>query len=241
MLAVAHRAANSLEELARAPVGPGCVVEADVHWHRGRLEVRHLKTAGPLPFLWDRWEIVPASAPRLQLADLLAADRHGAGLMLDLKGRSMTSAPAVARALITAGAGPEVMVCGRYWPSVDEVARLAGVRAVLSARNRFERRALTRRVLGRGPAPFGVSVHASRLDATFVAQMRQHVTVLMTWPIDDLETLDRVSALGVNAVITNDDEILREVRIHRSTPDGAGLWSTTHRVVPPAPDPGDAG
>ena len=63
-LAIAHRAGNSLAGLHAANELGVDVIECDVHRHRGHLEVRHLKTAGPLPFLWDRWELAPASAPR---------------------------------------------------------------------------------------------------------------------------------------------------------------------------------
>jgi hypothetical protein len=34
----------------------------------------------------------------------------------------------------------------------------------------------------------------------------------MTWPIDDLPTLDRVVGLGANGVITNEPDVLTEVR-----------------------------
>src|SRR6188508_3273249 len=81
---VAHRAGNDLARLRRAErVRPG-LVEADVHLFRGRLEVRHLKTLGPLGVLWDRWYLAPPGTPRLELHELLAAT--DTALMLDLKG-----------------------------------------------------------------------------------------------------------------------------------------------------------
>src|SRR4029079_16018293 len=99
VLAIAHRAGNSLAGLHAANELGVDVIECDVHEYRGRLEVRHLKTAGPLPFLWDRWELASASAPRLGLRELLEADRHGTTFMLDLEGRRSTTAPSVARTL----------------------------------------------------------------------------------------------------------------------------------------------
>ena len=65
LLAIAHRAGNSLAGLREANRLGADVIECDVHAYRGRLEVRHLKTAGPLPFLWDRWE--PVSYTHLTL------------------------------------------------------------------------------------------------------------------------------------------------------------------------------
>ena len=79
---MAHRAGNDLARLREAE-RLGAVVEADVRLWRGRLEVRHLKTIGPVPILWDRWELASPFAPRLELHALLAAARPGTQLMLD--------------------------------------------------------------------------------------------------------------------------------------------------------------
>src|ERR1043165_2169704 len=93
---VAHRAGNDLELLRRAEaVRPG-LIEADVHLFRGRLEVRHLKTLGPLPILWDRWYLASPRTPRLQLGELLAGAGPETALMLDLKGRDARLAELVA-------------------------------------------------------------------------------------------------------------------------------------------------
>jgi len=213
LLAIAHRAGNSLAGLHEANALGADVIECDVHAHRGRLEVRHLKTAGPLPFLWDRWELASASAPRLGLEEVLDADRRGTTFLLDLKGRRAATGLAVAELLHERAPGRDVLVCGRYWPSVDAVADLDFVRPVLSARNRAELGALRRRLrTDAGPAPYGVSLHVSLLDRELVAELRDRVEVVMTWPVDDLPTLDRVVALGANGPITNEPEILREVR-----------------------------
>jgi glycerophosphoryl diester phosphodiesterase len=213
LLAIAHRAGNSLAGLHAANLLGADVIECDVHAHQGRLEVRHLKTAGPLPFLWDRWELASASTPRLGLEELLDADRRGITFMLDLKGRRASTGRAVAELLHDRVPGHDVLACGRFWPNVDAVAELGFVRPVLSARNRAELGALRRRLRigGRG-TPYGVSVHASLLDEPVVAMLRDQVEVVMTWPVDDLATLDRVVGLGANGVITNEPEILTEVR-----------------------------
>jgi len=59
-------------------------------------------------------------------------------------------------------------------------------------------------------------VHVSLLDGEVVAELRDRVEVVMTWPVDDEPTLARVAALGANGVITNEPEILREVRRRRA-------------------------
>jgi glycerophosphoryl diester phosphodiesterase len=212
LLAIAHRAGNSLAGLHAANLLGADVIECDVHAHQGRLEVRHLKTAGPLPFLWDRWELASASTPRLGLQELLDADRRGTTFMLDLKGRRASTGRAVAELLHDRAPERDVLACGRFWPNVDAVARLGFVRPVLSARNRAELAALRRRLRAGPVAPYGVSVHASLLDEPVVAMLRDHVEVVMTWPVDDFPTLDRVVGLGANGVITNEPEVLAEVR-----------------------------
>ncbi len=146
LLAVAHRAGNSMARLHSAVALGADVIEADVHSHRGRLEVRHLKTMGPLPWLWDRWELHPASAPRTGLHDLLQAADGGATFMLDLKGRRIEVGERVARMLHEYAPGHPVLVCSRYWPALRPFERLPWVRSVLSARNRHELLLLSRRL-----------------------------------------------------------------------------------------------
>ena len=51
---IAHRAGNDLDRLRRAQQLGIAVIEADLHLYAGRIEVRHLKTLGPVPVLWDR-------------------------------------------------------------------------------------------------------------------------------------------------------------------------------------------
>src|ERR1043165_6320050 len=117
---VAHRAGNDLELLRRAEaVRPG-LIEADVHLFRGRLEVRHLKTLGPLPVFWDRWYFASPPTPRLELRELLAAT--GAPVMLDLKG---------GRRLGRRVAGlvdRPVTVCSRRWSALEPFAGRPEVR-----------------------------------------------------------------------------------------------------------------
>lgn len=215
VLAIAHRAGNSLTGLTTANALGVDVIECDVHRRRGRLEVRHLKTAGPLPFLWDRWELVAASAPRLGLAGLLAADRHGTTFMLDLKGRDRRTSRAVARLLHEVGHARPLLACGRWWPAVDALAGdLDFVRPVLSARTRGKLLRLRRRV-ATGPAPFGVSVHASLLDARVVAELHRHVERVMTWPVNDRQALETVLGYGVSGVISDDADVLAHVLARR--------------------------
>ena len=222
MLAVAHRAGNDLDALRDALAGDADVVEADVHSHRGRLEVRHHKAMGPLPWRWDRragngrvpllrdsWEVQPAAAFPLRLPELLDAARAGATLMLYLKDVGGVG-PAVVQLLHERAPEAPLLVCARWWPSVDAFAGAPWARPVLSARGSIELARLRRR-LRRRPVPFGASVHRSLLAPQVVRELRARVPLVMTWPVDDASALEDVLARGVNGVITDDGDVLDAV------------------------------
>lgn len=220
VLAVAHRAGNSLVQLRAAEALGADVVECDVHHRRGALEATHLKGVGPLPVLWDRWELVSTRVPRLGLEELLAARAEGTTLMLDLKGRHRATARAVADLLQRREdregqqrQGP-VLVCGRWWPTVEAVASVPSVRPVLSARTARELARLRRR-LEAGPPVHGVSVHRSLLDEPTVAALHRHVDLVMTWPVNDVAVLDAMLACGVSGIISDEPAVLAELLARR--------------------------
>ena len=213
VLAVAHRAGNSLSALQTAAKLGADVLEADVHAFRGRLEVRHSKSLGPLPWLWDKWELTSTSAPQLQLRDLIAALDGRSTLRLDLKGPGGVGVR-VAEALHQRLPDQPVLVCSRWWPGVDAFASRPWARPLLTARNRSELQRLRRRV--RGPrAPYGVSIHRSLLTAALVAELHERVELVLTWPVNDPAALEEVLSRGVTGVISDEADILRTVLASR--------------------------
>lgn len=218
VLAVAHRAGNDLDALRRAVDLGVDVLEADVHVRAGRLEVRHSKHLRPLPLLWDRGpegrlELTPAAAPQLELAALLAALGDGTTVMLDLKGPGRVGRRA-AEVVHARRPDAPVWACSRWWPGVDAFAGQPWVRPVLTARTPLELRRLLRRVRA-GRAPYGVSVHRSLLTAEVVRRLRDDVELVMTWGVNDLGALRVVTDVGVNAVISDADEVLAAVLARR--------------------------
>src|SRR3954451_8811955 len=158
MLAVAHRSGNTVAGL-RAALDAGVdLVEADVHAYRGRLEVRHLRSMGGLPFLWDREGIVRRRG-RLELAELVAALGDDHRLMIDLKGVHPQLAPKVARLLRATSPDRSLTVCTKSWWMLD--AFDVPVRKVLSSATRRGISRLRER-LAVGPVD-GVSVRLSLL------------------------------------------------------------------------------
>ena len=125
------------------------LIEADVHLFGGRLEVRHLKTLGPLPILWDRWYLAPFGTRRLELGELLAAADSETMLMLDLKGLRRDLAHRVAVQIACHRPVGEVAVCSRSWRLLEPLEGVPGVRVVHSIGSRRQLRALRRRFAGR--------------------------------------------------------------------------------------------
>jgi hypothetical protein len=215
LVSVAHRAGNSLSGLHRAVELGVEVVEADVHHHRGRLEVRHLKTLGPLPWLWDSWELRSATAPRLGLAELLTAADGGVTFMLDLKGRHVAAGEAVARMLHERAPERPVVVCSRYWPALTPFEHVPWVRTVRSARHRPELAVLLRRLERDHRPGHGASVHRSLLTPAVAARLHRRLDLLLTWPVDDLRALAAITPLaatGPLGVISESDAVLRRLR-----------------------------
>ncbi len=210
-LAIAHRAGNSLARLGPAVELGVDVIEADVVSHQGRLEVRHLKTMGPLPLLWDKWELRSARRPRLGLADLLLAAEPDVTFMLDLKGRDAGAGSQVARLLHDHAPERPVLVCSRFWPILAPFEAVPWVRTVRSARNRAELAPLLEPAATRG---YGASVHRSLMTPDVVARLHERVDVVMTWPINDDAALEQMLALrstGTIGVISDELHVLRKL------------------------------
>jgi glycerophosphoryl diester phosphodiesterase len=200
---VAHRAGNDLDRLRRAQqLGLG-VVEADLHLYAGRIEVRHLKTLGPVPVLWDRWTLAPPWAPRLRLDRLLAAVAPGTEVMLDLKGRDRRLPALVAAALGEHAPGTPVTVCARHWPLLDLLPGVPGVHSV-GARRQLE--GLRRRFDGR--RLHGVSIHRKLLDARTAEDLRRRADVVMTWPVQTRQDVHELVGWGVQGLITEVPELV---------------------------------
>ncbi len=208
LLTVAHRRGNTVAGLREALDAGVDLVEADVHAYRGRLEVRHLKTMGVLPWLWDRGELVHRRRHRrLELAELVAALGDDHRLMIDLKGLHPRLAPQVAALLRAASPDRSLTVCTKSWRMLDSFD--VPVRRVLSAASsRGLARLLTR--LAASPA-HGVSVRLSLLTPEVVDRLHQGTDLVMTWPVDDEPALTRAREVGVDAVISKDLDLLRAV------------------------------
>ncbi len=209
-LAVAHRAGNDLGQLARAEAAGVDYVEADVWLHRGRLEVRHCRTLGPIPILWDCWELASARGRRLQLPDVLAAAARGTVLLLDLKGRDRRLPGAVVEALRRHRPGAPALVCSQRWDFLDALRGRPEVGLVYSVGTPRQLRVVWPRLAGLAlPA---VSVSERLLDRDAVRTFKGRAVTVLTWPVNDAGRRDELLAWGVDGVISDDLQLLRAAR-----------------------------
>jgi glycerophosphoryl diester phosphodiesterase len=197
---VAHRAGNDLARLRTAEALRVPLVEADVHLFAGRLEVRHLKTLGPVPILWDRWELAAPWAPRLLVEELLAACAPGTELMLDLKGHDRRLGERVAEAVQTAGTSGRISVCSRDWRLLERLDTVEFVRTVHSVGSERQLARFWR--LRRDEPIAGVSIHRRLLDRSVVAELRRRAHVVMSWPVESLEEAHTLVRWGVQGLIS---------------------------------------
>jgi hypothetical protein len=192
---VAHRAGNDLARLRAAEALRLQLVEADVHLFGGRLEVRHRKTVGPFPILWDRWELAPPWAPRLLLDELLEATAPGTELMLDLKGHDRRLPGRVLAAVESAGLPGRLTVCSQDWRLLEPLAGLPEIRVVHSVGNARQLARLPRTVAG-------VSIHERLLDAGVVAELRRRAALVLSWPVESVAQARRLATWGVQGLIS---------------------------------------
>ena len=200
---VAHRAGNSLARLHDAERLGVALVEADIRLWRGRLEVRHLKTVGPLPILWDKWRLANPFAPRLELRDLLVRARRETQLLLDLKGRNRTLGELVREALPD---GRLVTVCARSRALLEPFADLEHVRLFQSVGSRRQLHTLLR--TADSMTLDGVSIHERLLDERVVEALRGRGATVISWPVNTLERARELARLGIQGLISDDPAAL---------------------------------
>ena len=211
MLAIAHRFGNRVADVRLALDAGVDLVEADVHYYRRKLEVRHLKTLGP-HLLWDRGQLLRRKGLTLpDLAAVLVALNGDSRIMLDLKGRHRDLAPQVAELLRDLAPAAPVTVCAKRWWMLDAFASDPQVRAVLSAGTRSGLWRLRRRLQARRGSAFGVSVRRSLLTPEVVRELHRKVDRVLAWPVDSRSDLDHARYLRVSGVISKNLPLLTEL------------------------------
>ena len=217
-LLIAHRAGNDPARLGAAEGTGADVIEADLHLRRGRLELRHLKTVGPLPLYWDRWALAPPWRRFDTLDDLLAAARAETVLMLDIKGSDHAASRLVTATLDRAARCARVFVSAREWPLLDEIDPVLGQRIASAATPRQLERLIAR---ASKQSFDGAAVHLRLLESARLRALRARIPLLMSWPVNHGHEAERATALGVAGLISDNLALLGELRQLREAAAGA--------------------
>lgn len=219
-LTVAHRAGNGLPALREACAAGVDLIEADVRYHKGRLEVRHLKTMGLVPLLWDRWALVAGWTPRFHLEDLLAVAPADCELMLDVKGGGEQFPRDVVRVVRELMPNREYSVCSQFWGLFEAFHEDPHARIIHSIGST----AMLRDVLPRleGHRSDAVSIHMKLLTPAVVADLFRRVSLIMTWPVNREADLRRLQSWGVNGFISDRLDLLRMVVAEREERNSSG-------------------
>jgi glycerophosphoryl diester phosphodiesterase len=208
-IAIAHRAGNQLDRLRAAEAVGVDYVETDVWLHRGRLEIRHEKTAGPLPVLWERWHLTPGWTPRLELAELLQSALPETVFLLDLKGINRRLPAVLVETLAEYAPGRPFAVCSQNWDLVDAIRDHPNATAFYSVGKPWQLRRLAARLdrVGR----HAVSIKSSLLDAATVRAIKERASAVVPWRVRTPAQAQQLLDWGVDGINADDLALLRDV------------------------------
>lgn len=197
-LVIAHRAGNYLPKIDRAIRRGADMIEADVWRYRKHLEVRHLKTLGPLPILWDRWELHPGWTPRLHLDELLEHTPPTIPVMLDLKGEDPNLSSSIVEAMRTRHPEHAIIMCTRNWLHLDRIHDATDVHRIYSVGSQQERDRILAKLDGaKQPA---VSIHNDLVTPALMRQFDALGATVISWGASSRDEVDLLLSLGIDGI-----------------------------------------
>lgn len=205
---VAHRFGNDIAALERAERAGVDLVEADVWRHRGRLVVRHDTPPGRLALFWDRWSPWRGRSPQLPLAELLRELDPGTLVMLDLKGSDLALPNELVSAFRAVRPAEELLVCSQNWALLEQFRPHAGVTLVHSIGNERQL-AIAWDRLARDDHD-AVSIDHRLLSSARVRELKARVSTVMTWTVNGEQQFQAVLGWGVDGVISDNLDMLRQ-------------------------------
>ncbi len=199
---VGHRAGNHIPKAERAVRRGVDMLEADVWRYRKQLEVRHLKTLGPLPILWDRWELAPGWTPRLHVDELLDATPDDIPVMFDLKGEDPHLPISIVRTMRENFPDRPIIMCTRFWIQLDRIAREPDITRIYSVGDQKERNGIFGRLETlEYPA---VSIHKNLVNPSLMRRFDDVGAVVMAWGATTRDEADLLLSLGVDGLTVSE-------------------------------------
>ncbi len=212
-LAIAHRAGNNLE-LALAAIELGAdMLETDIWAHLGQLEIRHLKTLGPIPLMWDRWYIAGFGGKRMRLAELLDGLSAETRLFLDLKGQHPRLGRRIVDAIHSRHPERQILVCGRTWRQLDPIAKRTNVFVFYSVGDEKQLSRAWPKL--EGMAHPAISIHHRLLSEEIVTRLRALGTTIVAWTVNDPAIAKNLFERGVDGFTSDNQEMLASIIQHR--------------------------
>jgi hypothetical protein len=212
-LAIAHRAGNDLD-LAREAIAYGAdMLETDVWPRNGRLEIRHLKTFGPLPIYWEKWYIDSIGGRQMQLRELVSALPPDARLFLDLKGLHPWLGERVVSTIADIQRDRAIILCGRNWRQLDRVEHLPNVHVFHSIGDERQLAHYWPRLqVGSHPA---VSIHYRLLTPDIIARLKERHATIIAWTVNEPDVAHALFDQGVDGFTSDNPELLVAIAQYR--------------------------
>lgn len=212
-LAIAHRGGNSLEAARDAIDNGADMLEADVWPRLGNLEIRHVKSIGPLPIYWERWYIDSIGGRQLRLHDLVGTLPLEARLFLDLKGWHPRLGKRVVEAISGIWPNRPIILCGRTWRQLDSVRHLPNVHVFYSVGEEDELAKVWPKLAAQEhPA---ISIHHRLLTDETLAHLKELGATIIAWTVNDPAIAKALFAQGVDGFTSDNRLLLVDIVRHR--------------------------
>jgi glycerophosphoryl diester phosphodiesterase len=218
------------------------MIEADVWYWAGKVWVRHEARMRPFPLLVDRrmrghslppWSLafgrrwyIRLDVNRLSLDEVLETLASAKGVLVDVKGsyrgrENREFASALVRTVREHGAERSVAICGQYWPVLDDVRREAPELEVRYSVERTSQWEKFMRLVGDDERVRRVCIEHRFLNEERIRFLEGQGVNVYCWTVDDRGEARRLSAAGVDGIISNDLQLLAELG-EGVTPAGEG-------------------
>lgn len=206
----AHRAGNSRQAAIRAIEAGADLIETDIWLHKGRLELRHKQTLGPIPILWEKWAIEPGWKPRYLLRDLLRDVPDDVLIFLDFKGEEQGLGPAVLEELRQSAPDRVVATCGRNYPQLQSIDGAPNIITFYSVGEEKEW-PVAQDLIQRSATP-ALSIAAELATQERIDWITSLGGPVVCWGVTNPEEMQRLRAMGVDGFTTDSRDVIKDVR-----------------------------
>ena len=209
-LLIAHRYGNQLSLIDDATRAGADVIEIDVWYHRGNIQVGHDKTLGPIPLRWDRWSLALGHNRPLSLPEVLRHFPARVQPMLDLKGTDPRLPSAVQAIAQQHLADRDYMVSSQNWDYLQQFLDNPAARVVRSAGSYEAVNRMQDEFAGWTGDGGGLNYKLIRPGT--IAALRHHTELVLSWTINDLALAHELIEDGVTGIITDSLDVMRAIQ-----------------------------